>query len=93
MAASAIEIPTSPSVISIESGASDDEFEEVPIPGPGPGSADPQSLDVVEGQVDDEEPYILTDEEEEQVIRLEIGGETEADKAKALELAMRKCVQ
>lgn len=86
MEGTAIEIPSSPSVISIDSGASDDEFEEVAIPGT---SVDPQSLEAVEGQVDDYEDF-FTDEEEEQVIRLEIGGETEADKAKALELALRK---
>jgi hypothetical protein len=80
-------------VISIHSGASDDEFEEVPIPGVDGSlpaeSWDPHSLDAVEGQVS-YASYLTESEDEGIMITLDLGGQTEAEKVKALELALRK---
>jgi uncharacterized membrane protein YqiK len=74
------------SVISIQSGASDDEFEEVEIP----------SAHAAYSQDEDVEQSYLTEEEEEEarVIRLEIGGSapTEEEQARARALALRKWV-
>lgn len=101
-AATAIEVPSSPSVVSVRSSTpgnneDEDDLEEVAIPG---GSSAPltpmdgnaSGLDT-QGTMDSEAGYLTEEEDEEaQVIRLEIGGETLEEKAKRIELAMRKSV-
>ncbi|BEI91040.1 uncharacterized protein CcaverHIS019_0311100 [Cutaneotrichosporon cavernicola] len=92
-----IDLTTSP--ISVHSSLKDgdeeeDEFEEVEIPAatsasmPGtPATGTPADVGTSAG----EGGYPDTDEEDDnQVIRLEIGGETEEEKAKRIAMAMRK---
>lgn len=98
--------PPPPKPISVHGTSSDDEedFEEVPIPSAGPSSpfrtpvgtdrtaeGTPGTLTSAPSVDDDYAGYGESSEgEEEEVIRLEIGGETEEEKAKRIALAMRK---
>lgn len=103
--ASAIEIPDdSPVEVGGDSEDEDeDEFEEVEIPGTGVGTPDGLSTagpstvatpigggidaSVISAEEDNED---FDEDEEEQVISVEIGGETKEQKEKRIALAMRK---
>lgn len=103
--ASAIEIPDdSPVEVESDSDEEEDEFEEVEIPGTGVATPDglssvagPSTVATPDGDGLDtsmmsveEDHEDFDDEEEEQVISVEIGGETQEEKEKRIALALRK---
>lgn len=102
--ASAIEIPDDSPVEVASASEEEDEFEEVEIPGT--GVATPDELSSVAGPSTvatpdadgldtsmmsvEEDNGDFEEDEEEQVISVEIGGETQEEKEKRIALALRK---
>lgn len=103
--ASAIEIPDDSPVEIGSASEEEDEFEEVEIPGT-TGAATPDGLSSVAGPSTvatpdadglntsmmsvEEDNEDFDEDEEEQVISVEIGGETQEEKEKRIALALRK---